>query len=67
MSSALTSERGEVLRELHELLDALDRRVPRMERAGEVEIADAAAALRAKALARIREIESVLPVEDHWA
>jgi hypothetical protein len=38
-----------------------------MERAGEVEIADAAAALRAKALARIREIESVLPVEDHWA
>lgn len=45
------------LRSLHELIAALDRRVPRMERSGEASIAAAAAALRAEATARIAALE----------
>ena len=45
------------LRHLHELIAALDRRVPRVERAGEVAIARDAAALRKKALQRIAKLE----------
>ena len=51
--SALT----QTIRELHELIAALDRRVPQVERAGEVSIARAAAALKAEALRRITELE----------
>lgn len=47
----------EVTRELHELIDALDRRVPRVEQAGEAAIAQDAAALREKAVQRLRELE----------
>jgi len=43
-------------RELQELIAALDRRVPRVERAGEESIARDAAALRAKAVRRLAEI-----------
>ena len=43
-------------RELRELIAALDRRVPRVERAGEVSIAREAAALRQKAVARLAEL-----------
>ena len=43
-------------RELQELIAALDRRVPRVERAGEASIARDAAALRAKAVRRLAEI-----------
>jgi hypothetical protein len=46
-----------VLRELHELIEALDRRVPHIERVGEPSIAKDAAALRLKALKRIAELE----------
>lgn len=46
------------LRHLHELIAALDRRVPRVERAGEVAIARDAAALRKKALQRIARLEA---------
>jgi hypothetical protein len=46
----------ELARELHELVAALDRRVPRVERAGETDIAREAAALRAKALKRLGEL-----------
>jgi hypothetical protein len=46
-----------IVRELHELIAALDRRVPHVERAGEVAIAKAAAVLRDEALKRIDEIE----------
>jgi hypothetical protein len=42
---------GELTRELEELIAALDRRVPRVERAGEATIAREAAALREKAVA----------------
>ena len=46
-----------VIRELLEVIDALDRRVPQMQRAGESAIADDAATLRAHALKRIEELE----------
>jgi hypothetical protein len=47
---------GELTRELEELIAALDRRVPRVERAGEAGIARDAAALRAKAFDRLTEL-----------
>ena len=46
-----------IVRELHELIAALDRRVPQVERVGEVAIAKAASVLRDEALKRIDEIE----------
>ena len=48
---------AEVIRELLELIDALDRRVPCVERAGEASIAREAAALKDRALNRIAELE----------
>ena len=45
------------VRELYELIAALDRRVPQVQRVGEVSIARAAAALRVEALKRIHELE----------
>jgi hypothetical protein len=53
---ALTSE--QVIKNLRELISAIDRRVPRLERTGEVGIARNAAALRREALERIAELES---------
>jgi hypothetical protein len=46
----------ELRRELEELIAALDRRVPRVERAGEAAIARDAAALREKAVERLAEL-----------
>lgn len=48
----------DLARELHELIAALDRRVPRVEQAGEEAIARDAAALRAKAVQRLRELDA---------
>lgn len=45
-------------RHLHELIAALDRRVPHVERAGEVAIARDAAALKKKALQRLAILET---------
>ena len=45
------------LRILHELIAALDQRLPQVERAGEATIAHDAAALKARALDRIAELE----------
>ena len=45
-------------RELEELIAALDRRVPRVEQAGEADIARDAAALRAKAVSRLADLTS---------
>ena len=53
---------NDLARELHELIAALDRRVPRVERAGESAIARDAAALREKALRRLRELDPESPV-----
>jgi hypothetical protein len=47
---------GELTRELEELIAALDRRLPRVEQAGEAAIARDAAALRAKASNRLAEL-----------
>ena len=46
-----------MLRHLRELIAAIDRRVPHIERAGEIDIARDAGALKEKALARIAELE----------
>jgi hypothetical protein len=46
-----------VMHELLELIAALDRRVPQVQRAGEVSIACDAAALKARALQRIEDLE----------
>ena len=48
----------ELARELHELIAALDRRVPRVERVGEASIARDAIALREKAVQRLAELEA---------
>jgi hypothetical protein len=45
------------IRELLELIAALDRRVPHIQRAGEASIARDAAALKARALKRLEELE----------
>lgn len=50
-------ELRQILAELHRLVDALDRRVPRPERDTERAIASDAATLRAKALDLIRKLE----------
>ena len=55
---------GSVVRELQELIAALDRRVPQVQRASEASIAREAAALRARALNRIEELERELPRRD---
>jgi hypothetical protein len=47
----------DLARELQELIAALDRRVPRVEQAGEAGIARDAAALREKAVKRLRELD----------
>lgn len=53
--SALTSSNA--VRELEELIAALDRRMPQVQRAGEMSIAREAATLKARALKRIEELE----------
>jgi hypothetical protein len=57
MRSVSVSARS-VLEDLRELVAALDRRVPHLDRKGEHDIARDAAALRAEAMNRIREIEN---------
>jgi hypothetical protein len=49
--------RAQTVRELLELIAALDRRVPQVERLGETSIARAASALKLEALNRIQELE----------
>ena len=56
-SSHSESSRSRLVRELRELIAALDRRVPHIEREGEVQIARDAATLREKALARLAVLE----------
>jgi hypothetical protein len=57
MSESLAKTPSSAARELLELIAALDRRVPHVERAGEASIARDAAALKARALKRIEELE----------
>jgi len=55
------SPRSSTICELYELIAALDRRVPHVERVGEIAIARAAAALKCEALKRIEELERETP------
>ena len=54
---------NELVRELQELIEALDRRVPRVEQAGEASIARDAAALRRKAMKRLAELTGATGVK----
>ena len=58
----MTTEIGHerLIAQLRELVDALDRRVPHLEREGEMRIADEAAALRQKALDRMEQLQKCL-------
>jgi hypothetical protein len=53
----------QMLADLNQLIEALDRRVPRLERIGEQQIAHEAADLRARAISLIRKIEDTIPVD----
>jgi hypothetical protein len=57
-ATGVETARWRIVRELEELIAALDRRVPQVHRVGELAIARAAAALRGAALKRIEELES---------
>ena len=57
------SGRDHVLAALRELIDALDRRVPQVERMGEIRIAREAAALKNEAMRRIDVLKAASP--DH--
>jgi hypothetical protein len=50
-------DRRRLIGQLRELIAALDGRVPQLEREGETRIADEAAALKQRAMARIAELE----------
>ena len=51
------STRAQTVRDLCELIAALDRRVPQVERVGEISIARAASTLKLEALKRIEQLE----------
>jgi len=53
----------QMLRDLYELIAALDRRVPQLERSGELRIAHEAAELRERAMTLIQKIEGTAPME----
>ena len=52
-----------ILCDLYDLIEALDRRVPRLERMGEAQIAHDAAELRERAVSLIQRIEGDSPME----
>ena len=58
--TTVREDRARALRHLRELIEALDRRVPQIERSGEIAIAQDAATLRAKALERLVHLEAAL-------
>ena len=55
------SQITEMLADLYFLIAALDRRVPRLERSGETQIAHDAAELRERAVSLIQRIEGAKP------
>jgi hypothetical protein len=54
--SQTVGDQSKLIRRLRELIEALDRRVPHLEREGEDQIAREAAALRQRAQERITEL-----------
>ena len=59
--TASRTRRMRTIRDLSELIDALDRRLPQVERSGEASIARAAARLKDEAIKRIAELEQQDP------
>lgn len=57
---AATDDPRQLITRLRELIDALEARVPHLERQGEVQIVADATALKAKALNRIARLEQQL-------
>ena len=57
----MAHDSARLLRELQELIAALDRRIPQIQRAGEAAIAREASALKNKALERIASLERETP------
>jgi len=57
----MAMKRSPVVAELLEVIAALDRRLPQLQRAGEAAIAADAAALKTRALKRIEELEANRP------
>jgi hypothetical protein len=55
--TAARTRRKRAIRDLSELIAALDRRVPQVERVGEASIARAAAKLKEEAIKRIEDLE----------
>jgi hypothetical protein len=58
--TAALTQRTRTIRDLSELIAALDRRVPQVERSGEASIARAAAKLRDEARKRVDDLERAL-------
>jgi hypothetical protein len=58
-TSQTGGDQSMLIRHLRELIEALDRRVPHLEREGEDQIASEAAALKQRAQERIAELETV--------
>jgi hypothetical protein len=58
-----TAPAREMLSDLYRLIEALDRRVPRLERIGEIQIAHDAADLRERAVSLVQRIEGETPME----
>jgi chorismate mutase len=56
MNASDEPDRERAVRHLRELIDALNRRVPHIERVGEAKIAGDAADLMSKALERLKEL-----------
>jgi hypothetical protein len=57
-SPSTVSRRAEMLRELRLLIEALDRRLPQLDRLGEARIVEEASELRRKAVALINEMKA---------
>jgi hypothetical protein len=57
MKASSDPDRKRTVRHLRQLIDALNRRVPHIERVGEEQIARDAADLMGKALKRLKELE----------
>ena len=67
MPAAAVTSRAETVLQLNDLIRALDRRLPQVERSGELAIAEAALRLRLEACKRIEELEAEIagrPSED---
>ena len=59
--TAARTRRTRTIRDLSELIAAIDRRLPQVERCGEASIARAAARLKGDAIKRIAELEANSP------